>query len=67
MTVLPTRLDSLRVAGNETGNPPAVCMPRFGLEHRFGFRVGGMIGYEAVRGRCLSMDFRRMRLRIGEH
>ncbi len=66
VTVLPTRIDSLQVAGSKTDGPPAVCMPRFGLEHRFGFRVGGMIGYEAVRGRRLAVDFRRMRLSIGE-
>ncbi|SCZ61205.1 retropepsin-like aspartic protease [Thiohalomonas denitrificans] len=67
VTVLPTRVESLQVADSEIVSPPAVCMPRFGLEHRFGFRVGGMIGYEAVRGRCLSLDFRRMRLNVGEH
>ena len=67
VTVLPTRVDSLQVAGNEINSPPAVCMPRFGLEHRFGFRVGGMVGYEAVRGRRLSLDFQRMRFSIGEH
>ncbi|WP_303907214.1 retropepsin-like aspartic protease [Thiohalomonas denitrificans] len=66
VTVLPTRVQLLQVAGTEVEEPPAVCMPRFGLEYRFGFRVGGMIGYEAMRGRCLSLDFRRMRLNIGE-
>lgn len=60
--VLPTRIERLTVAGTSFERPPSVCLPQFGLEHRFGFRIGGLLGYEAVRGRRLSLDFRRMRL-----
>jgi len=44
---------------------PAV-LPRFPLELRWGFRVGGLLGYELLRRFVLRLDFSRMRLGLTE-
>jgi hypothetical protein len=36
----------------------------FRLEHGFGFRIGGLRGDDFTDGRCLWLDFARMRIAI---
>ena len=36
----------------------------FRLERRFGFRIGGLLGDGFIDGRCLWLDFTRMRIAI---
>jgi hypothetical protein len=58
------RCQSLSAAGHTRQNLLGMLLQPFRLEHRFGFRIGGLLGDGFVDGRCLWLDFTRMRIAI---
>jgi hypothetical protein len=58
------RCQSLSAAGHRRQNLIGMLLQPFRLEHRFGFRIGGLLGDGFIEGRCLWLDFTRMRIAI---
>jgi hypothetical protein len=58
------RCQSLSAAGRTRQGLVGMLLQPFRLEHRFGFRIGGLLGDGFVDGRCLWLDFTRMRIAI---
>lgn len=54
----------IEAAGLRRHDLPGMLLGRFRLEHRFGFRIGGLLGDGFVNRSALSLDFGRMRLRL---
>jgi hypothetical protein len=58
------RCQSLSAAGHTRQNLIGMLLQPFRLEHRFGFRIGGLLGDGFIDGRCLWLDFIRTRIAI---
>jgi len=58
------RCQSLSAAGHRRQGLNGMLLQPFRLEHRFGFRIGGLLGDGFIGGRCLWLDFTRMRIAI---
>jgi len=57
-------LDSLRLGEELTRHLPGLILGAFPLERRFGFRIGGLLGHDFFRNRVVTLDFRRMQMRL---
>lgn len=60
-------LDEVVFAGHTRHSLPALVLPRFALERRFGFRLGGLLAHDFFAGGSLSLDFHTMHLVFERH
>ncbi len=60
-------LDEVVFAGHTRRSLPALVLPHFALEHRFGFRIGGLLAHDFFAGGSLSLDFHTMHLVFEHH
>ncbi len=61
---MPFVLPELEAGGCRRENVNALLLPRFPLERQYGFRIGGLLAHDFFRGKCLTLQFDRMRMLI---
>lgn len=59
---VPFALDRVALGGAAVHNAHGALEPRFPLERRYGFRIGGLLAYDFFRQFVVSFDFAAMRL-----